>query len=349
MTSPNLLSILVIGGTGAQGRNVVRELVRDKKYAVTVLTRDVSSTSAVALTELGNVTLIPGSYETEKGLREALKGQHGVYVNFNSFAMTESMEYFWTFRLYEIAVQSGVKRLIYSGGNNRPKGHRYAEEYRSSHQATSGRLSEWLESQPLDLIEWTILNGVVYTEMLSVLLRPVVLPDNTHVFAAPIGDGFIPFAEVATYGKYVRWAFDNPSRSVGKRIPLPTYPTTLKGVAEAFEKATGKKAAAKDVTQDVWFEAAKSYTDPDAKQPSSIPASKSDDTRFTFRQSFGGWWNIWKALRPDAEAIKQAQELADEVYPDRFKSVEDWMRATGYTGEAKAEIKHDADRRKKLQ
>jgi hypothetical protein len=121
MTSPEVPSILVIGGTGAQGSNVVRgtpflhpiittlshlyaavELVRDKKYAVTILTRDVTSTSAVALSELGNVTLIPGSYETEKGLREALKGQHGVYVNFNSFAITESMEYFWTFRLWVV-------------------------------------------------------------------------------------------------------------------------------------------------------------------------------------------------------------------------------------------------------
>ncbi|KAJ7737237.1 hypothetical protein DFH07DRAFT_985622 [Mycena maculata] len=315
MTSPNLPSILVVGGTGAQGRTVVRELVRDKKYAVTVLNRDVCSPSAVALSALGNVTLIPGSYETEKGLREALKGQHGVYVNFNSFAMTESMEYFWTFRLYEIAVQSGVKRLIYSGGNNRPRAHRYAEEYRCSHQATAGRLAEWVESQPLDLIKWTILDGVVYTEMVPVILRPLVLPDNTHVFAAPIGDGLIPFAEVVTYGS-----------------------ASLKGVAEAFERATGKKAVAKDVSQDVWFEAAKARRDPDAKQPTNIPVtSAGDDTRFTFRQSFGAWWNIWKALRLDVEAINEAQELADEVYPDRLKSVEDWMRATGYTGEAKAE------------
>ncbi|KAF7348833.1 NmrA-like family protein [Mycena venus] len=347
MTSPKSPSILVIGGTGAQGRNVVRELVSDKKYAVTILTRDVTSTSAIALGELGNVTLISGSYETEKGLREALKGQHGVYVNFNSFAMTESMEYFWTFRLYEIAVQSGVKRLVYSGHKNLPRGHRYAEEYRNSHQATAARLSEWLESQPLDLIEWTILDGVVYTEMLSVLLRPLVLPDNTHVFTAPIGEGVVPFAELTTYGKYVRWAFDNPSRSVGKRITLPTYPTTLKGVAEAFEKVTGKKAIAKDVTQDEWFEAAKSYVDPDAKQPTEIPvALEGDDTRFTFRQSFGAWWNIWKALRPDVEETRNAQELADEIYPDRFKSVEDWMHATGYTGEAKAELKLESDRKK---
>jgi hypothetical protein len=68
-------------------------------------------------------------------------------------------------------------------------------------------------------------------------------------------------------------------------------------VAEAFEKVTGKKAVAKDVTQDEWFEAAKSYVDPDAKQPSNIPvAPEGDDTRFTFRQSFGAWWNIWSKL-----------------------------------------------------
>ncbi|KAJ7304785.1 hypothetical protein DFH08DRAFT_825348 [Mycena albidolilacea] len=279
MTSPEVPSILVIGGTGAQGSNVVRELVRDKKYIVTILTRDITSISAVALGELGNVTLIPGSCE--------------------------------------IAVQSGVKRLIYSGGSNRPKGHRYAEEYSNSHQATGGS-----------------------TEVLSILLRPLVLPDNTHIFAAPIGDGFIPFAELATYGKYVCWAFDNPSRSVGKHITLPTYPTTLRGVAEAFEKVTGKKAVAKDVTQDEWFEAAKSYVDPDAKQPSNIPvAPEGDDTRFTFRH---------KALRLDVEAIRKAQELANEIYPDRFKSVEDWMRAMGYTGEAKAEMKHDRDRKRTL-
>jgi hypothetical protein len=71
----------------------------DGKYRVTVLTRDVNSASSRALSDLGNVSFIVGSYETEKGLRDALSGQHGVYVNFNSFTMTEAAEYFWTFRL----------------------------------------------------------------------------------------------------------------------------------------------------------------------------------------------------------------------------------------------------------
>src|ERR1700689_5406824 len=129
------------------------------------------------------------------------------------------------------------------------------------------KLAEWIEAQPLDIIEWTIINGAVYTEMLSVLLRPRVLDDGTYVFAAPLGDGYIAFADLSTYGHYTRWIFDNPAKSIGRRISLPTYPTSLKGIAEAFARVTDKHVIAKDVTQDEWFAAASAYVNPDVKQP----------------------------------------------------------------------------------
>jgi hypothetical protein len=146
------------------------------------------------------------------------------------------------------------------------------------------------------MLGWTIINGAVYTEMLSVLLRPRVLDDGTCVFAAPLGDGYINFADLSTYGHYTRWIFDNPSKSIGRRISLPTYPTSLRCIAEAFGRVTGKRAVAKDVTQDEWFAAASAYVDPDVKQPRNIGANEDDDTRFTFRHSFGAWWNIWSQL-----------------------------------------------------
>ncbi|KIM74899.1 hypothetical protein PILCRDRAFT_92388 [Piloderma croceum F 1598] len=273
VSSTTVQKILIIGGTGAQGKNVIRELVRDGKY----------------------------------------KAAH---------------------------------RLVYSGGQNRPKVHRYAEEYRNSHQLTKGKLAEWIEAQPLDMLGWTIINGAVYTEMLSVLLRPRILDDGTCVFAAPLGDGYISFADLSTYGHYTQWIFDNPSKSIGRRISLPTYPTSLKGIAEAFTRVTGKRAVAKDVTQDEWFAAASAYVDPDVKQPRNNGANEDDDTRFTFRHSFGAWWNIWKVLKPEQEKNRPGLELADEIYPNRTKSVEEWMHATGYTGEAKAEMKLDEDQAK---
>jgi hypothetical protein len=37
-------------------------------------------------------------------------------------------------------------------------------------------------------------------------------------------------------------------------------------------------------------------------------------------------------MRPEQEKNKPGLELADEIYPNRIKSVEEWMHATGYTG-----------------
>jgi hypothetical protein len=39
-----------------------------------------------------------------------------------------------------------------------------------------------------------------------------------------------------------------------------------------------------------------------------------------------------EAMRPEQEKNKPGLELADEIYPNRIKSVEEWMHATGYTG-----------------
>lgn len=47
--------------------------------------------------------------------------------------------------------------------------------------------------------------------------------------------------------------------------------------------------------------------------------------------------------RPTVVTLEETVALADEIYPDRFRSVEEWMRATGFTGEVKAVMKKDED------
>src|SRR5207248_1804102 len=49
MSSHTVSSIFVIGGTGAQGMPIVRDLVADGKYSVRVLTRDTTSPRAEVL------------------------------------------------------------------------------------------------------------------------------------------------------------------------------------------------------------------------------------------------------------------------------------------------------------
>ncbi|KAJ7574425.1 hypothetical protein C8J56DRAFT_1172944 [Mycena floridula] len=310
--------ILVIGGTGAQGQRVVAELVRDGKYICTVLTRDVDSSTAKSLEALGNVVLFKGSYEKEDDLRNALKGHYGVYANHNSFSMTESAEYFWTFRLYDIAVQSGVQHFVYSSIFNRPKQHRYAEEYRAPHMLIKGRIAEWLSIQPVSLLPWTIITGVLYTEQLLAVLRPGIDASGTYVFPSATGDGFFQFVELSQYGHYARWSFDNPSQ-----------------IAQAFERVTGKKAISHEMTSQEWFEleSRRRGIDTTAKMPLQLPGGQDDDSRFSFQRYFLAFWNVWKAMTPEVANDLPGLELADEIYPDRCRSVEDWMSRTGYKGE----------------
>ena len=76
------------------------ELVKDGKYLVTVLTRDITNPATKSLEALGNVKLIEGSFQKEQTLREAMKGQYGIWVNLDAFSMTEGEFYFWAFRMH---------------------------------------------------------------------------------------------------------------------------------------------------------------------------------------------------------------------------------------------------------
>ncbi|KAJ7574399.1 hypothetical protein C8J56DRAFT_1172926 [Mycena floridula] len=333
--------ILVIGGTGAQGQRVVADLVRDGKYICTVLTRDIDNPIAKSLEALGNVVLLKGSYDKEDDLRKALKGHYGVFANHDSFSMTEAAEYFWTFRLYDIAVQSGVQHFVYSSIFNRPKQYNYAEEYRAPHMLTKGRIAEWLSVQPVSLLPWTIVTGVLYTEMLQSALRPEIDASGTYVFGSATGDGAIQFVELAQYGRYTRWSFDNPSRSVGKEIALAAYTSSLEEIAQAFQKVTGKKAISRQMTPKEWFEldSKRRGFDVTAKMPLRLPGGQDDDSRLSFQRYFMAFWNVWKDMTPEVANVLPGLELADEIHPDRCRSVEDWMSRTGYNGEKAAVLK----------
>jgi hypothetical protein len=308
------------------------DLSKAGTFDITVPTRNPSSASAQAVEALPNVKLLQADYLTEAGLRSILANQDGIYFNMNSFAVSEPFVYFWTYRAYEIAVQSGLKLFVLTAGPNRYEAHGYKEEFRNAHGAISGRLSDWLSHQPTDILPWTVSYGGVYAEMLWTLLQPHVREDGVYEFAAPIGDGNIPFTPLEDYGARVRWIFENPEASSGKILTWGTLNTSYKELVQAFEETTGKKAVFKDLTQDEWFERLRVYKDPEGKFPDTgVP---NDDTTFTWRKTFGAWWNLWKYNDRIRDHKKEAEAAAwsDEVYPARHKSIKDWMVANNYTG-----------------
>jgi uncharacterized protein YbjT (DUF2867 family) len=138
--------------------------------------------------------------------------------------------------------------------------------------------------------------GGVYVEMLNSLMRPRLnLSDEAADFIAPMHPtSTIPLIPVTNYGAAVKWALENPERSVGKYVEAGSFLTTFPEIAKAFTRVTGKPARFVPIDIDTWMAGAKvAGIDPEARLPRG--ATVDDETSFTFRKSFGAWW----ALRRD--------------------------------------------------
>ncbi|OAL25150.1 hypothetical protein AYO22_05027 [Fonsecaea multimorphosa] len=312
--------VVVLGGTGAQG-----PLANGSNFQVSVLTRDISSSSCRALqAEFPAVKLLQGSYTTEAGLRTAFADQDVVYFNIDSFSVGEPFEYFWTFRAYEIAVQSKIKWFIYSGAGSvdRFVAHGLAEEYRNSHNIVAARLAGWLAAQPLDRLPWSIITGGVYAEMLNRLLKPVPQGDG-YVFKLPLNkESIMPLIPLDNYGEAVKWALEHPRESLGKFVSAGPFQLTLDQVADALEQYTGKKTKFQPITLADWMERISANIDPEGRLPRG--ASPDDTTAFTFRKSFGAWWSIWRDNRIP-ETKDDSQQWAEVPRLSKYKTLREWM------------------------
>ncbi|KAK4494264.1 hypothetical protein PRZ48_014562 [Zasmidium cellare] len=324
--------VVVFGGTGAQAGPIVRALSKTGQFQVTVPTRSTHSTAAQALSELPNTTLLEATYTTEEGLRASFAGQDACYFIINSFDIREADEYFWTIRAYEIAAQSGLKLFVYSGAQNRLKDLGYDERYRNSHNMVKGHLCDWLRNQDSDVLPFTVLYGGVYLEMAASLLCPIK-QGETYVFAAPVHESsIIPLTPLNNYGATGTWIFQNPTKAKGRFIDAGAIPSSWPQIVNAFKKTTGKEARFQTLTQDEWFAAAKSKgINPEAKLPHGVP--QDDPATFTFRKTFGAWWNIWRDNTREYELKIRGGEHAEPGVQGRIESLEEWMEKTGYQGE----------------
>lgn len=111
-------TILFVGGTGAQGAAVVRALAATGQYKIRIFTRDLNSNQSRELTSLPNVEAVanPASHGYDLAAFEAAaRDSYGVFLNTDSFTIGEVAETYWGIRLYESAVKSHVKHVIWSG------------------------------------------------------------------------------------------------------------------------------------------------------------------------------------------------------------------------------------------
>jgi hypothetical protein len=171
-------------------------------------------------------------------------------------------------------------------------------------------------------------------------MAPIVDADGTAVFKLPLDNGAIPFIHLDDFGGYVHWALSNLDESNGLDFGIATAHVSGPEIASALTATTGKPAKYVSISTDEWN--AKTWKGlpkgPDTKV--GFLSVKDDNALLqTYGQNFANWWHLYQSSAGNKGLIQRDYKLLDEILPTRVKSVEEWMRKTGYTGERQTTLK----------
>ncbi len=325
--------ILVIGGTGVQGRAVVKALLSPTSdgapspYAVRVLTRNPDRARAQPELADANVELARGSFTELDQVNRALEDVWGAFVNTDGFTVGEKAETFYGLRIFELAVRvPTLKHYVWSNLDYGLKKGCYRPEYHCAHYDGKGRIGDWLTTKPFsaqpDGFKWTVLTTGPYAEGLfgSNNFLPRILDDGSRVFAAPLGNGHIPVIALSDLGYFARYIFDHPVETAGKDLEVASDWLAWSRLADVFTKVTGIRAVYKPIPYEEWLA---------AHPRRDLPVAVEDPGGTSFADNFRAWWKLF-----EDDVCRRDMEFCRRIHP-KLQDIETWMRATGYEGKRK--------------
>jgi hypothetical protein len=191
-----------------------------------------------------------------------------------------------------------------------------------------------MHAQATSPMAWTIIRTGPYIENLTQLMAPTKDANGTYTYNLPLRDGSIPFIHLDDLGGYVDWALTHTNRSNGLDLGVATVHASGTEIAAALTATTGKPAQYVDTPTEIW--SARTWTKlPNGPDTKVGFLSVRDDNALlqTYGENFENWWHLYQASAGNKGLICRDYQLLDEILPARVKSIEEWMRKVGYTGE----------------
>ena len=143
------------------------------------------------------------------------------------------------------------------------------------------------------------------------------IEDGVVTWRLPLGEGKVNYVALDDCGVYVRWLFDNPSRSNGLDLEVAIAPIPYSELTAAFTRVTGHPAQYIDQSLTEHWSNGGEWAKA-AKLPAGYNAGAGS---MTIQENFTGFWNVWKY-----EVLKRDYKLLDEIHPQRIKSAEEFFR-----------------------
>ncbi|MDO9608556.1 MAG: NmrA/HSCARG family protein [Brevundimonas sp.] len=225
--------ILVFGATGQQGGSVAASLLK-AGWPVRALVRDTTSPQSAALGEAG-VELFQGDFDDVDEIRMAMKGAYGVFSVQPSSpggAVTDAQEVRYGVTVADLAVESGVKHLVYSSGNgvgDTPTG--------MAHFDTKSRIEAHIRTLPITA---TVVRPAAFMEMLTM---PGFGLDEGRFNFFPRRDQVMQFLAVEDIGKFVAAILADPARFGGETLEIASDAVTGADLEAGFTEAAGSPIA----------------------------------------------------------------------------------------------------------
>lgn len=222
--------ILVFGATGQQGGSVARALLKAGR-AVRILVRNPAAPAAEALRDAG-AEVFKGDFEDPASIRRAMQGAEGVFSVQTSSPggeITDDQETGWGILVADLAVEAGVRHLVYSSGaavGEQPTG--------MGHFDSKMRIEAHIRTLPIDA---TIVRPTVFMEM---LLMPGFGLDEGRFTFFMTPDQSMQFIAVQDIGKLVAAVFADRERFVGQTFDIAGDRATGRDLERIFTATAGR-------------------------------------------------------------------------------------------------------------
>ncbi|KAK6903178.1 hypothetical protein I203_108442 [Kwoniella mangroviensis CBS 8507] len=243
-------TIVVFTATGVQGGSVVDSLL-EAGYKVVGLTRNVEGSGAKALKAKGAEVAYADSADVNS-YKETLKGAYGVFINvdfWNIFAAknedaeaSAKEETRQAVEALKAVKEAGVKHVVYSSVDD------------------NTQCPHW--QSKADASKWAYANNVPFTNLLTTAYfenissyRLVQGPkeDGSFTFVLPMLDDTIHYGfSAAQTGLWVKEAFNNPDRWIGKDLYAVSGEETISEIAQILSEISGKKVDTLHLTKEAF-------------------------------------------------------------------------------------------------